>query len=208
MEEGYKPCPYCAEPIRAEAKYCKHCSRKLPQPTPVWRWVVLGTLGAAALSLFFYNLGRAPQADRQNQKLVEEMAKSRPAPEPTPPPQPKFFARNLLSGNFEVQAGQMLSWNFTVPGHTRDVNIAGAFHAFGGGGNDIQVVIVDPFNFENWKNGHPTNVFYSSGKVTNGRVALGGVEAGQYVIALDNRFSAFSRKQVSAQITISGYVLP
>ena len=29
MEDGTKPCPYCAEPIRIEAKYCKHCSRKL-----------------------------------------------------------------------------------------------------------------------------------------------------------------------------------
>jgi hypothetical protein len=77
MEEGYKPCPYCAEPIRIEARLCKHCNRKLSQPTPVWRWVLYGILGAAALSLFFYSLGRAPEADRQNQELVETMAKMR-----------------------------------------------------------------------------------------------------------------------------------
>jgi hypothetical protein len=77
MEEGYKPCPHCAEPIRIEAKYCKHCSRKIPQPTPVWRWVLFGILGAAALSLFFFNLGRRPESDRQNQKAVESMARMR-----------------------------------------------------------------------------------------------------------------------------------
>ena len=77
MEDGTKPCPYCAEPIRIEAKYCKHCSRKLSQPTPPWRWVILGVVGAAVLCLFFYNLGRAPEADRQNQKVAADMARMR-----------------------------------------------------------------------------------------------------------------------------------
>ena len=77
MEEGYKPCPFCAEPIRIEAKYCKHCSRKLPQPTPRWRWVVLGVVGTAVLCLFFYNLGRAPEVDRQNQKLATDLGRMR-----------------------------------------------------------------------------------------------------------------------------------
>jgi len=77
MEEGYKPCPYCAEPIRIEAKYCKHCSRKLPQPTPPWRWVILGVVAVAVLCLFFYNLDRAPEVDRQNQKVAADMAKMR-----------------------------------------------------------------------------------------------------------------------------------
>ena len=27
---GYKACPYCAEPVRVEAKICKHCQRELP----------------------------------------------------------------------------------------------------------------------------------------------------------------------------------
>lgn len=74
MEEGYKSCPHCAEPIRIEAKYCKHCHRKLPQPTPVLRWVLYSILGAAALSFFLYNVVRSPEIDRQNQRLVQEMA--------------------------------------------------------------------------------------------------------------------------------------
>jgi S1-C subfamily serine protease len=77
MEEGYKPCPYCAEPIRIEAIYCKHCSRKLAQPTSPWRWVILGIVGVALLCLLFYNLGRSPEAERQSQKAAAEMARMR-----------------------------------------------------------------------------------------------------------------------------------
>jgi len=37
----------------------------------------LGIFGAAALGLFFFNLGRAPEADSQNEKFVEEVATRR-----------------------------------------------------------------------------------------------------------------------------------
>jgi hypothetical protein len=30
VEEG-TACPFCAEPIKADAKVCKHCSRDLPE---------------------------------------------------------------------------------------------------------------------------------------------------------------------------------
>jgi hypothetical protein len=153
------------------------------------------------------NAPNAP-ADRVAGEVGTTSARTAEKPSPEPPPEPKFFVRNLLYGNFEVQPGAMVYWNFTVPGRTKDVTIAGTFHAFGGSGNDIQLVITDPFNFENWKNGHATSVLYDSGKVTNGLVRLSGVEAGQYVIALDNRFSALSRKQVTTAISITGYALP
>ena len=77
MDEGCKPCPYCAEPIRIEAIYCKHCSRKLARPAPPWRWVILGIVGVAVLCLLFYNLGRSPEAERQNQKVAADMARMR-----------------------------------------------------------------------------------------------------------------------------------
>lgn len=30
VQIGYRACPYCAEPVRVEAKVCKHCQHELP----------------------------------------------------------------------------------------------------------------------------------------------------------------------------------
>jgi len=83
------------------------------------------------------------------------------------------------------------------------VNLSGEFHAFGGRGNDIQMILTTPSEFENWKNGHEAQLFYNSGKTANGTVDVRNLPAGDYVIAMDNRFSPFSRKQVTVSIKIS-----
>jgi hypothetical protein len=113
----------------------------------------------------------------------------------------------LLHGNVEVAANQMKWANFTVPEGATSTQISGEFHAFGGAGNDIQIVLTDAFDFENWKNGHPTRLFYNSDKVTNGVVAVQDLQPGQYALAFDNRFSAFSRKELTGEITLT-YLLP
>ena len=35
MEDGYKPCPYCAEPIREAATVCRYCNRTLVATAPI-----------------------------------------------------------------------------------------------------------------------------------------------------------------------------
>jgi hypothetical protein len=105
-----------------------------------------------------------------------------------------------------VEAKQIRWLNFSIPSNATNVQINGTFHAFGGGGNDIWVILTDPVQFENWKNNHETQLFYNSGKVTNGVIA-GRLQPGQYVLAFDNRFSAFSRKEVTGEITLT-YLLP
>jgi hypothetical protein len=128
-----------------------------------------------------------------------------PAAEAPPPPTPVTL--KLLSENLEVEAKQIRWLNFSIPSNATNVQINGTFHAFGGRGNDIWVIITDPFEFENWKNNHETRLFYNSGKVTNGVIAVQGLQSGQYVLVFDNRSSTFSRKEVSGEITLS-YLLP
>jgi hypothetical protein len=223
MEQGYKPCPHCAEDIRIDAKVCKHCGRKIPQPTPAWRWALYGILGAAALGLFFFNLGRRPEADRQNQKLVEEMAKMRapgvpenkqgiaqsqsePKPEPVLPPAPPAptpVTQVLAKGNFVIQPSSYSMVPFTVPQGATQVKVRGFFRAFGGAGNDVQVVIASASEFDNWINGHQIQAFYATRKVTTGEINIDNLPPGDYVLGFSNKFSAFTRKQVTALVTLS-----
>lgn len=227
MEEGYKSCPYCAETIREAATVCRYCNRALgdlgsaknaPPSMPIvaknpWRAILsIMVLFAVLLLLFWaYTHSSQAEAERQNAQLVRQMAGISPTaatahPAPQPPPQPQFFKTHILQGQYEIGGGQIQAWTYEVPTQINRVGFSGAFRAFGGRGNDIELVICTPFDFENWKNGHPTNVVYASGKVTTAQVNVPTVAPGKYVIALDNRFSAFARKQVTMELDVSGYL--
>jgi len=117
--------------------------------------------------------------------------------------QPVPISRKLLSGNLVVEASQIKWLNFTVPPNGTNGQVAGTFQVFGGAGNDVQAIITDAFEFENWKNNHQTRVLYNSDRVTNGAISLQNLPPGAYVLAFDNRFSIISRKQVTADITFS-----
>jgi hypothetical protein len=117
--------------------------------------------------------------------------------------QPVPISGKVLSGNLVVEASQIKWFNFTVPPNGTNGRVAGTFQVFGGAGNDVQVIITDAIEYENWKNNHQTRVLYNSERVTNGTISLQNLPPGDYVLAFDNRFSIISRKQVTADITFS-----
>ncbi|MFZ0961720.1 MAG: hypothetical protein WAO35_12505 [Terriglobia bacterium] len=92
---------------------------------------------------------------------------------------------------------------FSVPAGATQAMVKGIFRASGGSGNDIQVVIASPMEFQNWINGHQAQVFYSSGKVTTGTINVENIPPGDYILAFNNKFAALSRKQVTAVVTLS-----
>ena len=71
--------------------------------------------------------------------------------------------------------------------------------ASGGSGNDIRVLLFNPTNYLNWKNGHESFVMYQSGVVTAADMSVPITQPGQYFLVLDNKFSAFTEKAVSVQ---------
>ena len=217
MEPGYRPCPYCAEPIREGAVVCRYCNRSVvpsgssrppsPPSTAEAERAVSGKgkskVSSGLLAVLVVVLGIAllvihDNLSRTNGKhghAASAAVQAALAPVPV--------NLKLISGNMEVDPGQIKWVNFTVPPNAANAKVTGEFHAFGGAGNDIQVVITDPFDFENWKNGHPTNVVYASSKVTNGVISVRNLSPGNYVVAFDNRFSIVSRKEVTGNITLS-----
>ena len=81
----------------------------------------------------------------------------------------------------------------------KECRLKGHFVAAGGSGNDIRVLLFDPTNFLNWKNGHQASVMYNSGVITAADMSVPIGQPGQYFLVLDNRFSAFTEKAVSVQ---------
>jgi hypothetical protein len=105
----------------------------------------------------------------------------------------------IVNGSFTVAAQQYRYWSFHVG--RRGSSISGRFRAEGGGGNDIEVYVLDADGFENFRNGHTANTYYNSGRVTVGTIN-GRLAEGDYFLIFSNTFSVVTNKAVTASIEL------
>jgi hypothetical protein len=130
-------------------------------------------------------------------------AEDEPAmPPPPPPPQP--HAIPIGTGAMTVAATSYSWYQLLVPPGVTTVSVTGHFTATGGMGNDIMVYILDEDGFTNFKNGHPSNTYYNSGKVTT--ASIGAVlpnAPASYYLVMDNRFSLLTPKAVQLSATLN-----
>jgi hypothetical protein len=122
-------------------------------------------------------------------------------------PLPHPFNRPLFSGSVAVSPHQCQYWKFEVSASAVNARVVGNFHAMGGSGNDIQAVVADWSQCENWMNGHRADVLYASGKVTSGSLNVPIPLAGTYCLAFSNRMALLSGKTVSGNIGLQ-YLVP
>jgi hypothetical protein len=124
------------------------------------------------------------------------------------PPQPQLhyipITNTITNGAVTVNATSYSWYQFIVPQGITGVSVNGHFAASGGTGNDIIVYVLDEDGFANFKNGHPANTYYNSGKITQG--AIGATlpnTSGTYYLVFDNRYSLITPKavQVNAVLT-------
>lgn len=113
---------------------------------------------------------------------------------------PLHAADKLVPAEFIVKAGAVRYWTFEVVKPSR---VSGRFRASGGSRNDIEAVIAEWPECENWMNGNQAMVNFSSGRVTNGRMDVRLGVPGNYCIAFSNRFSVLTDKEVAAEIQIA-----
>jgi len=110
---------------------------------------------------------------------------------------------SLASGEFVVRARGI--WYKTIKVDTTrmsNVRVTGHFTASGGSGNDIAAILTTQDDFENWKNGHRASALYSTSKTTVGNINVTITTPGTYYLAFSNTFSAFTDKNVSAEIDL------
>lgn len=207
-------CPLCGKSILDGSVFCSHCGKPTTVPqitapsvttTPVAAKKsgavdsVLKIVGAVVIIGFFmvillgYLFGPHIPASPSR------------APSNTPNPLATVFhqpvTQSLLSGPTIVGPGQYRYWTLTVTPEMLNAQLVGSFHAEGGGGNDIQAVIADASEFENWKNHHEARVYYSSERTTNGQFSVN-LAPGTYVLAFSNAFSLLAQKVVTGDISL------
>jgi hypothetical protein len=114
----------------------------------------------------------------------------------------------IINGALTVNATAYSWYQFAVPNGVTGVSVNGHFTASGGKGNDIIAYIMDEDGFVNFKNGHPANTYYNSGKITQGSVgATLPNTSGTYYLVFDNRYSLITPKavQVNAVLTYTQF---
>ena len=111
--------------------------------------------------------------------------------------------QKIATGQIVVRANGYVQYRFQITPDMRSAHVSGRFNASGGTGNDIEAVITTEDEFTNWINGHQARVFYTTqGRKTTDTfdVHLG---PGAYYLAFNNRFSAFSSKEVFLEVDLN-----
>lgn len=111
----------------------------------------------------------------------------------------KTINQNIVNSVIPVGAGKYVSYQFSVP---TQASISGDFTAFGGSGNDIEVVILDETAYINWINRHQVQTYYNSGQMTTDSITAN-VPAGKYYLIYSNTFSTLSNKNVKTNVDVS-----
>ncbi len=117
------------------------------------------------------------------------------------------FGKPMLSGSVAVAPMQVQYWKFQITPTMTNAHVTGNFHTTGGFGNDIEAIVAEWGECENWINGHHGEALYASGKVTNGALDVPVREAGTYCLAFSNKMALLSGKTVSGNTALQ-YLLP
>jgi hypothetical protein len=190
-------CPSCGKELPDGSSFCLQCGKPTAaapaaaqkKPGTQILWIVgLGALLLVVVGAFVSQL-KKPTSGKPD--LVA----------PAPLGHAQVPSRtDLFMGQFVVKAGSYVTNTFTVQPDMVNFHVVGRFDTSGGSENDIQAVLVDEDEFQNWISGQPAKAFYSTEQVTNDTLDVGPLAAGRYVFAFSNKFSESTDKYVFAQI--------
>ncbi|MEO8131594.1 MAG: emp24/gp25L/p24 family protein [Bryobacteraceae bacterium] len=110
------------------------------------------------------------------------------------------FGRTVLANTIQRVEPRGYAWWVFRAG--AGANISGAFEAAGGDNNDIDVYIGPKDGVLNALNGHGGTLLYQSGKRTSGRFSVVLPDSDEYALALNNRFSFISPKNVRVRAAL------
>ena len=197
MSAPARVCPSCGKPIGSDARFCPSCGATIvaQQAPPVWSApqyqtpylpapaksntvliiaivIIAVVVGAVIGGIILLGVFNTLSSTTTQGSL------------------------NIANGLITVQPGGYNYYPLTIPSGASSVIVNGTFTASGGGGNDIEVFVMDQTNYVNWSNGHQANAYYDSGQVTTGTVSAYLPGGGTYYLVYSNAFSSVSSKNV------------
>lgn len=185
-------CPQCGKQLPEHSQFCSRCggaieklllpaaARPLSKPSHTGRWVLLTLLIVAVGSVIFLN----------------RTTHSSP-PMPAVPPVVRMLRTETIANTaITVGAGGFHYYKFVVPATATQASVDGHFSATGGFGNDIQVFVANEDSFVNFQNGHPSDAYFNSGKVTENTINALLPGPGTYYLVCNNRFGLLAPKAV------------
>jgi len=147
-------CPSCGKPIGSDARFCPSCGATVvaQQAPPTW-------------SAPQYQAPYQPAPAKSNTALIiaiviivvivgAVIAGALLLAVFTPTSLTTQRSANIVNGLITVQPSQYNYYPLTIPSGASSVVVSGSFTASGGGGNDIEVLVMDETNYINWSNGH------------------------------------------------------
>jgi hypothetical protein len=191
----------------AEEQYRAEVRARLQQPQPppvspsnrlIWALAIGAVLVIGALILFNSSTNRPRTSD-------DGPPTSRPASASARVPKTRYVPANqkISSGQVVVKARGYVYYRINIQPGMVEPTVKGSFNASGGSGNDIEAVLADEANYTNWINGHQAQAFWgTTGKQTTGSFEVR-LRPGTYYLAISNRFSAFTDKQVFLEVDLN-----
>jgi hypothetical protein len=118
---------------------------------------------------------------------------------------PLAISSQVVNGTVSVSAGNYTYYQVSIPASASNVTFSGSFTTSGGGGNDIEVLIMDQSNFASWQHGGlpaaTASKHYDSGQTTAGSFSLGCLP-GTYFVVYSDTFSSASSKTVNTMVSV------
>ena len=85
-----------------------------------------------------------------------------------------------------------------------DCAVHGRVEVLSGGTNkDVEVYLFTADDYTNWRNNHPVNALFHSGRQTVTTLNTGVTQAGEYHLVVTNYFSPLSGKTAKGQVTVT-----
>ena len=115
---------------------------------------------------------------------------------------PKQLSAQIVSGSFVVEPRTVKQFTVAVASDMAHPRLEGSFTA-SGANNDIEVMLLEASQFQNWEKRSKFTVAYQSGRVTSDKLAIPlPAQEGTYYVVFSNRFSLISNKAVVADIVL------